>query len=188
MGRTLDNAMLNLGLKDKFGEGLDLLGFNVEDILESERDAALGNGGLGRLAACYVDSGATCEIPLWGYGLRCLFPPFTYPYLIKNCPKISLWHVPTAHRTRWFPIRGVCIQVGIFMLLLTLLCSPDPWLDHANPWEIPRLDVTVDVRFGGHAEKLEGGRGIWSGGQEVLAVAYDVPIPGTRVSTIFTIP
>jgi len=38
--------------------------------------------------------------------------------------------------------------------------------------------VTVDVRFGGHAERMENGRGIWSGGQEVLAVAYDVPIPG----------
>ncbi len=62
--------------------------------------------------------------------------------------------------------------------LLNPPLSPDPWLDHQNPWEIPRLDVTVDVRFGGHAEKLENGRGIWSGGQEVLAVAYDVPIPG----------
>jgi glycogen phosphorylase len=70
VGRTLDNALLNLGLKDKFATGLDKLGFNMEDIIHSERDAALGNGGLGRLAACYVDSGATCEIPLWGYGLR----------------------------------------------------------------------------------------------------------------------
>ena len=70
MGRTLDNALLNLGLKDKFASGLDKLGFNMEDVIHSERDAALGNGGLGRLAACYVDSGATCEIPLWGYGLR----------------------------------------------------------------------------------------------------------------------
>ena len=39
--------------------------------------------------------------------------------------------------------------------------------------------MTVDIRFGGHAEKLEGGRGIWSGGQEVLAVGYDCPIPGS---------
>jgi glycogen phosphorylase len=42
----------------------------MEDVLDSERDAALGNGGLGRLAACYVDSSATCELPVWGYGLR----------------------------------------------------------------------------------------------------------------------
>ena len=61
---------------------------------------------------------------------------------------------------------------------ITEFRSPDPWLDYANPWEIARPDVTVDVRFGGHAERMENGRGIWSGGQEVLAVAYDVPIPG----------
>jgi len=42
----------------------------MEDILEQERDAGLGNGGLGRLAACYLDSGASQELPLWGYGLR----------------------------------------------------------------------------------------------------------------------
>jgi starch phosphorylase len=70
VGRTLDNALLNLGMKDKFETGLDQLGFKMEDVLDSERDAALGNGGLGRLAACYVDSGATCELPVWGYGLR----------------------------------------------------------------------------------------------------------------------
>lgn len=145
MGRTLDNALLNLGLKEKFETGLDKLGFTLEDVLDSERDAALGNGGLGRLAACYVDSGATCEIPLWGYGLR-------YHY-------------------------------GMFQQLIapdgSQLEAPDPWLDNSNPWEIPRLDVTADVRFGGHAEKLDKGRGIWSGGQEVLAVAYDCPIPGS---------
>jgi len=70
MGRTLDNALLNLGLKDKFKDGVQQLGFNIEDILEQERDAGLGNGGLGRLAACYLDSSASQELPLWGYGLR----------------------------------------------------------------------------------------------------------------------
>ena len=54
--------------------------------------------------------------------------------------------------------------------------SPDPWLDNQNPWELPRLDVTYDVRFYGYAERMndESGRAIWQGGQEVLAVAYDV--------------
>lgn len=62
--------LLNLGLKDKFTDGVQKLGFNMEDVIEQERDAALGNGGLGRLAACYLDSSASQELPVWGYGLR----------------------------------------------------------------------------------------------------------------------
>jgi glucan phosphorylase len=50
---------MNLRLKDQYKEGVEELGFSIEDILEQERDAALGNGGLGRLAACYLDSSAS---------------------------------------------------------------------------------------------------------------------------------
>jgi len=70
MGRALDNAMLNIGLKDVAKSGLADLGFRVEDIIEQEHDAALGNGGLGRLAACFLDSLASLNYPAWGYGLR----------------------------------------------------------------------------------------------------------------------
>ena len=70
MGRALDNAMLNVQQKDVAKQGLTDLGFRMEDILEQERDAALGNGGLGRLAACFLDSLATLNYPAWGYGLR----------------------------------------------------------------------------------------------------------------------
>ncbi|KAF8885655.1 glycogen phosphorylase [Infundibulicybe gibba] len=150
MGRTLDNALLNLGLKDQYKEGVETLGYSIEDILEKERDAALGNGGLGRLAACYLDSSASQELPVWGYGLR-------YKY-------------------------------GIFQQLISpegnQLEAPDPWLDNQNPWELPRLDVSYEIRFYGHAERQgESGRAIWAGGQEVLAVAYDVMIPGYGTKT-----
>ncbi|OJK04803.1 hypothetical protein ASPACDRAFT_1851763 [Aspergillus aculeatus ATCC 16872] len=70
MGRALDNAMLNVGLKDAAREGLKDLGFRIEDVISQEHDAALGNGGLGRLAACFLDSMATLNYPAWGYGLR----------------------------------------------------------------------------------------------------------------------
>ncbi|TVY13232.1 Glycogen phosphorylase [Lachnellula arida] len=70
MGRALDNAMLNVGLKNIAKEGLSELGFRIEDIINQEHDAALGNGGLGRLAACFLDSMASLNFPAWGYGLR----------------------------------------------------------------------------------------------------------------------
>ncbi|KAL1856717.1 Non-essential glycogen phosphorylase [Paecilomyces lecythidis] len=70
MGRALDNAMLNVGQKDVAKEGLGELGFRIEDVISQEHDAALGNGGLGRLAACLLDSMATLNYPAWGYGLR----------------------------------------------------------------------------------------------------------------------
>ncbi|KAI5120630.1 hypothetical protein M0805_009390 [Coniferiporia weirii] len=149
MGRTLDNALLNLGMKSEFRESTEKLGFNLEDLIDCERDAALGNGGLGRLAACYLDSSASTELPVWGYGLR-------YKY-------------------------------GIFQQLIapdgSQLEAPDPWLNNSNPWELPRTDVTVEVRFYGHAERVGNTKAVWSGGQEVLAVAYDVMIPGYHTKT-----
>ncbi|KAJ7710102.1 hypothetical protein B0H14DRAFT_3525009 [Mycena olivaceomarginata] len=69
MGCTLNNALLNLGLKDKYAERVKSLGFSMEDAPDQERDAALRNGGLGGLAACYLDSSASQELPMWGYRL-----------------------------------------------------------------------------------------------------------------------
>ncbi|KAK4140859.1 glycosyl transferase [Dichotomopilus funicola] len=70
MGRALDNAMLNVKQKDLARDGLADLGFRIEDVIQQEHDAALGNGGLGRLAACFLDSLASLNFPAWGYGLR----------------------------------------------------------------------------------------------------------------------
>lgn len=70
MGRTLSNAMLNLGITDEVHKALHELGLALEALVESEQDAGLGNGGLGRLAACFVDSCATLQLPVVGYGIR----------------------------------------------------------------------------------------------------------------------
>lgn len=86
----------------------------MEDVLEQEPDAALGNGGLGRLAACFLDSLATLAIPAMGYGIR-------YDYGIFK------QQIVDGYQTEF----------------------PDYWLTYDNPWEIPRHDVRVDVRFGG---------------------------------------
>ena len=69
-GRTLGNSMVNLGIEDKCTRAMESMGQRMEDIREAEWDAGLGNGGLGRLAACFLDSMATLGIPAYGYGIR----------------------------------------------------------------------------------------------------------------------
>jgi glycogen phosphorylase len=70
MGRTLSNTLLNLSMQATVDEALYQLGLDMEELQELEEDAGLGNGGLGRLAACFLDSMATLGIPACGYGLR----------------------------------------------------------------------------------------------------------------------
>jgi len=70
MGRTLGNAVLNLGLEEELERALTSLCLRYEDLVNAEPDAGLGNGGLGRLAACFLDSCATLQLPVHGYGIR----------------------------------------------------------------------------------------------------------------------
>lgn len=155
LGRTLTNAMSNLNLTDNFARALAELGVKMEELHSEEHDAGLGNGGLGRLAACFLDSMATMNYPGWGYGLR-----YTYGMFEQH------------------------IKEGYQVEL------PDYWLIAGNPWEIERHDVVYPVRFYGEVEEVSNPtRGDAKrrqdrvkfqhvGGDVVLAVAYDVPIPG----------
>ena len=70
MGRTLGNNLINCGLFDDASFILNELGAEIEDVLDQEADAGLGNGGLGRLAACFLDSMATLDLPAYGCGIR----------------------------------------------------------------------------------------------------------------------
>ena len=156
MGRALGNALLNLGLDSSVAEALEELGSDYELVRELEPDAGLGNGGLGRLAACYLDSMATLELPGYGYGIR-------YEYGIFK-QKI---------------IAGRQVEV------------PDHWLSDENPWEIIRPDRTYTVKFYGRIETVHDMHGRlhfrWVDTQDVLAVAYDTPIPGYRNRTVNTL-
>jgi len=70
MGRALGNSLINLGLYEESAKSLHDLGYDLEELQSLEWDAGLGNGGLGRLAACFLDSMATMELPGYGYGIR----------------------------------------------------------------------------------------------------------------------
>ncbi|XP_021997283.1 alpha-1,4 glucan phosphorylase L-2 isozyme, chloroplastic/amyloplastic isoform X1 [Helianthus annuus] len=147
-GRALLNAIGNLELSGAYAEALRKLGHDLEDVARQEQDAALGNGGLGRLASCFLDSLATLNYPAWGYGLR-------YKY-------------------------------GLFKQLITKDGQEEvaeSWLEMGNPWEIPRKDVAYPIKFYGEVVTGPDGRKQWVGGENISAVAYDVPIPGYKTKT-----
>ncbi|KAM3854551.1 glycogen phosphorylase, brain form [Vipera latastei] len=89
MGRTLQNTMLNLGLQNACDEAIYQLGLDLEELEEIEEDAGLGNGGLGRLAACFLDSMATLGLAAYGYGIR-------YEFGIFNQKIVNGWQVEEA--------------------------------------------------------------------------------------------
>ncbi|HEY6094146.1 MAG TPA: glycogen/starch/alpha-glucan phosphorylase [Gallionellaceae bacterium] len=156
MGRALGNAMLNLELDPQLATALRELGVALEDLVELEHDAGLGNGGLGRLAACFLDSCATLQLPVTGYGLRYEYGMFRQK--IENGYQIE---------------------------------EPDHWLRDGNPWEIERPEYSVRIRFGGQTEHVHGPDGVhhvlWKYTRDVMAVPFDVPVPGYRNGTVNTL-
>lgn len=66
----MQNSLVNVDIEEKYKDSLMDIGYELENLYEEEVDPALGNGGLGRLAACFLDSLSTLEIPAYGYGIR----------------------------------------------------------------------------------------------------------------------
>ncbi len=152
MGRALTNSMMNLDIQDECRQGLLELGHDLEAIRELEEDAALGNGGLGRLAACFLDSLATLRMPGYGYGIR-------YEYGMFN------QRIDDGNQVE----------------------HPENWLRYGNPWEFPRPEVLFPVKFYGRTVDFCDDRGQchhWVDSQDVMAMAYDIPIPGYATNTV----
>jgi starch phosphorylase len=156
MGRLLRNALINLGIEDETEEALDRLGLELEEVVEREKDAGLGNGGLGRLAACFLDSCATLKYPVMGYGLR-------YHY--------GMFHQRISN--------GFQVE------------EPDSWLTEGFPWEIERFEIAQTVKFGGRTTTYKDGndeiRYTWTDTNDVLAIPFDIPIPGYRNNIVNTL-
>jgi starch phosphorylase len=157
IGKSLHNALINLGLEGATAEALEELGHTLDEMREREPDAGLGNGGLGRLAACYLDSMATLELPGTGYGIR-------YEHGIFR---------------QGIDEQGRQIE------------KPDNWLHDINPWEIARPDRTFKVKFYGRVEARPDATGRvhfdWVDTNDVLAMAYDTPVPGYCNNTVNTL-
>ena len=153
MGRTLMNSMLNIGCDESFRRAMNEMGLELEKIRDMEDDAALGNGGLGRLAACFLDSMATLGIPGYGYGIRYEYGMFNQR--IENGAQVE---------------------------------HPDNWLRYGNPWEFPRSEVLYPVKFHGRVVSYADDQGVlrhyWVDSDDVMAMAYDYPIPGYGTDTV----
>jgi len=153
MGRILGNALINLDYYNECRVILDRDGYDLEEIMEQEPDMGLGNGGLGRLASCYLDSMATLQLPAFGYGIR-------YEYGIFEQDIENGYQVERA----------------------------DNWLRNGNPWDLMRRNLTYKVKFYGRTESYDKGNGElgfrWVDTENVLAIAYDVPVPGYKNQTV----
>jgi len=156
IGRSLGNSLINLGFEEECEQALVELGYDIEEIRELEEEAGLGNGGLGRLAACFLDSMATLELPGYGYGIR-------YDY--------GMFHQ--------------CIRDG------HQVEEAYDWLRLGNPWEIARPEHTFRVQFFGRVETNADAHGRtrfrWVDTQDVLALPYDMPVPGYDNNTVNTL-
>ena len=153
MGRTLMNSLHNLGFEPECQKALQSLGIDLHKMREIEHDAALGNGGLGRLAACFLDSMATLSIPGYGYGIRYEYGMFSQ-------------HIEDGRQVE----------------------HPDNWLRYGNPWEFPRPEVLYQVKFNGRVVQFSDEKGVlrhhWVDTEDVMAMAYDTPIPGYATNTV----
>ncbi|WP_417738520.1 glycogen/starch/alpha-glucan phosphorylase [Rosistilla oblonga] len=156
IGRSLSNAIQNIDLDGPAREALHQYGLSLEEVAEKEHDAGLGNGGLGRLAACFLDSCANLKLPVVGYGIRYEYGMFHQH--IENGRQIE---------------------------------DPDHWLRDGNPWEMERPDEAQNVHFYGYTEHYRDDEGTprcrWAGSHDVVAVPYDMPIPGYRNKTVNTL-
>ncbi len=152
-GRLLSNSLLNMGFYEECREALAEMELDLERIRELEMDAALGNGGLGRLAACFLDSLATLSLPGYGYGIRYEYGMFSQR--IENGYQVE---------------------------------HPDNWLRYGNPWEFPRPEVLFPVKFCGRVVQFkdESGqaRSHWVDTEDVMAMAFDTPVPGYDTNTV----
>lgn len=147
IGRSLMNSILNLDIEKPVEEALKKVGLSLDSVRDLEDEAALGNGGLGRLAACFMDSLATLNLPGYGYGIR-------YEYGMFNQRIHDGWQVE----------------------------HPENWLRYNNPWELPRSEVLYPVHFFGRGlkfrDEFNNDRCQWVDTDTVMAMAYDMPIPG----------
>src|SRR5210317_1570470 len=156
MGRLLHNALLSVGIEDETREALGRLGLDLEKVFDREADAGLGNGGLGRLAACFLDSCATLALPVVGYGIRYNYGMFHQR--IENGRQVE---------------------------------EPDSWLREGFPWEIERYEFSQTVKFGGRSNTYTDTNGItryqWVDTHDVLAIPFDVPVPGFENDIVNTL-
>jgi starch phosphorylase len=110
IGRSLVNSLLNMEIYDACTKALHKLGIELERLRSLEHDAALGNGGLGRLAACFLDSMATLNIPGYGYGIR--FEYGMFRQRIENGQQVELPENWLVHGNPWeFPRPEVSYRV-----------------------------------------------------------------------------
>jgi len=156
LGRLLADNIMNLKITESCEEAARELGLDIEEMIDQEHDAGLGNGGLGRLAACYLDSMATLKLPAVGYGIRYEFGIFNQKIINGNQHEL-----------------------------------PELWLQYRNPWEFERPEYKVTIKYFGktmyYTDNAGNTRISWIDTDDIIALPYDIPVPGYGVNNVNTL-
>ncbi|MGL6039677.1 MAG: glycogen/starch/alpha-glucan phosphorylase, partial [Deefgea sp.] len=156
IGRALSNALLALNMEDVVRAALDDMGVDYDELVGMEPDAALGNGGLGRLAACFLDSMATLGIPGMGYGIRYQFGMFKQRIIEGRQVEVPDTWLGSVNIVD-FPRDEVCYRVR-FGGRLELEGKKVRWLDSQNDV----LAVAHDIVIPGYATKSTNTLRLWT--------------------------
>nr|WP_314899250.1 glycogen/starch/alpha-glucan phosphorylase [uncultured Deefgea sp.] len=156
IGRALSNALLALNMEDVVRTALDNMGVDYDELVGMEPDAALGNGGLGRLAACFLDSMATLGIPGMGYGIRYQFGMFKQRIIEGRQVEVPDTWLGSVNIVD-FPRDEVCYRVR-FGGRLELEGKKVRWLDSENDV----LAVAHDIVIPGYATKSTNTLRLWT--------------------------
>ncbi|KAK2956243.1 putative Glycogen phosphorylase 1 [Blattamonas nauphoetae] len=207
IGRLLRSNMLSLAIESDYTKALSQIGLHMEEIAEEELDMGLGNGGLGRLAACFLDSMATLRLPAWGYGLRYQYGMFKQriskegdqvelpDYWLENGCPWEIKRLDVRYTIRFYGYvreekhtrSEIRMKKGKVLRRRgkgkgELLPYTEGQSFNENEWQLLEMEMPEEVEVETAPTEY-----FWENTEDIYACAYDVPIAGYHTLNVINL-